>query len=125
MELIMKIEKCIKNMILIILLAVVSIETVSYMTWSKNYTYDLQTIDEEDNYALYNTVSSNTPAHNYEIISVCYDNKLHTLKGEVTINYTNKRPYIKIKRTRLVYGDEYDLYIPKGTVLYMDGVGTR
>ncbi len=121
----MKIEKCIKNMILIILLAVVSIETVSYMTWSKNYTYDLQTIDEEDNYALYNTVSSNTPAHNYEIISVCYDNKLHTLKGEVTINYTNKRPYIKIKRTRLVYGDEYDLYIPKGTVLYMDGVGTR
>lgn len=56
---------------------------------------------------------------------MCYDNKLHTLKGEVTINYTNKRPYIKIKRTRLVYGDEYDLYIPKGTVLYLDGVGTR
>lgn len=48
----MKIEKCIKNMLLIILLAFVSIETVSCMTWSKNYTYDLQTIDEEDNYAL-------------------------------------------------------------------------
>lgn len=62
---------------------------------------------------------------NVQNIMWCYDNKLHTLKGEVTINYTNKRPYIRIKRTRLVYGDEYDLYIPKGTILYIDGVGTR
>lgn len=121
----MKIEKCIRNMVLIILIAFVFTKCVGYMTWSENYIYELQTIDDEGNYASYNTVSSNTPAHNYEIINVSYDNKLYTLKGEVTINYTNKRPHIKIKRTRLVYGDEYDLYIPKGTVLYLDGVGTR
>lgn len=121
----MKIEKCIKNMLFIILLAFVSIEVVSCITWSENYTYDLRAIDEEGNYALYNTVSSNTPAHNYEIINVCYENRLNTLKGNVTINYTNKTPYIKIKRTHLVYGDEYDLYVPRGTVLYMNGVGTR
>jgi len=37
----MKIEKCIKNMLFIILLAFVSIEVVSCITWSENYTYDL------------------------------------------------------------------------------------
>lgn len=121
----MKIEKCIRNIVLIILIAFVFTKCVSYMTWSENYTYDLQSIDDEGNYASYNTVSSNTPAHNYEIINVCYGNRLYTLKGRVTINYTNKTPYIKIKRTHLVYGDEYDLYIPSGAVLYMDGVGTR
>lgn len=121
----MKIKRNIRNVAIVLLIMFVCIKCVSCMAWSENYTYDLQSIDNEGNYVSYNTVSSNTPAHNYEIINVSYDNKLYTLKGEVTINYTNKRPHIKIKRTRLVYGNEYDLYIPKGTVLYLDGVGTR
>lgn len=125
MEVIVRIKRKKRNLAILLLIIFVSIETVRYMTWSENYICELQTIDDEGNYDSYNTVSSNTPAHNYEIINVGYDNKLYTLKGEVTINYTNKRPYIKIKRTRLVYGDEYDLYIPKGTVLYMEGVATR
>ena len=121
----MRIKRKKRNLAILLLIIFVSIETVSYMTWSENYIYELQTIDDEGNYASYNTVSSNTPAHNYEIINVCYGNRLYTLKGRVTINYTNKTPYIKIKRTHLVYGDEYDLYIPSGAVLYMDCVGTR
>lgn len=125
MEVIVRIKRKKRNLAILLLIIFVSIETVSYMTWSENYIYELQTIDDEGNYASYNTVSSNTPAHNYEIINVSYDNRLNTLKGNVTINYTNKTPYIKIKRTHLVYGDEYDLYVPRGTVLYMNGVGTR
>ena len=66
----MKIKRNIRNVAIVLLIMFVCIKCVSCMAWSENYTYDLQSIDNEGNYVSYNTVSSNTPAHCYEIINV-------------------------------------------------------
>ena len=64
--------------------------------------------------------------HTITKLSMCVmEIELNTLKGNVTINYTNKTPYIKIKRTRLCMETNMICMFRGGTVLYMNGVGTR
>ena len=41
----MRIKRKIRNLAILLLIIFVSIETVSYMTWSENYIYELQTKD--------------------------------------------------------------------------------
>ena len=96
-----------------------------YASWSEEVSYDLQNIDDDGNYAIYYTVSSRSPGNNYEVVYVCFNNTMHTLKGNVSITYTDNNPYIDITRTHIVYGDDYHLYVPNGTVIYEGNVGTR
>ena len=98
---------------------------IYYASWSEESAYELQNIDDNGNYAIYHTVSSSIPTDNYEVVYVCFNNAMHTLKGNVSITYTNDTPHIDIIRTHIVYGDTYNLYIPKGSVIYEGNVGTR
>ena len=56
---------------------------------------------------------------------MCFNDTTHTLKGNVSITYINDNPYIDITRNHIAYGDDYDLYIPKGSVLYDGNAGTK
>lgn len=118
-------KKKISILVIAVLILLPVFNFVRYVTWSEEYVYDLQQIDSDENYVVYYTISSTVPADNYEVVYVCYENIMHTLKGNVTINYTSEEPYIHIKDINVVNEDEYDLYVPKGTVIYEDGVGTR
>ena len=118
-----------KNTIAVVAIVLILLGAISYLiyytSWSEEASYELQHIDDNGNYAIYHTVSPSIPADNYEIVYVCFNNVMHTLKGNVSITYTNGNPYIDITRTHIVYGDDYHLYLPKGTVIYEGNVGTR
>lgn len=118
-----------KNMISVVAIVLILFGAISYFiyyaSWSEESAYELQNIDDNGNYAIYHTVSSSIPADNYEVVYACFNNAMHTLKGNVSITYTNDTPHIDIIRTHIVYGDTYNLYIPKGSVIYEGNVGTR
>ena len=118
-----------KNMTATILIMLILVGAllyfVYYASWSEEVSYELQNIDDDGNYAIYHTVSSSIPADNYEVAYVCFNDTIHTLRGNVSITYTNDNPRIDITWTHLVYGDDYNLYVPKGSVIYEGNVGTR
>ena len=118
-----------KNMIAVVAIVLILFGAISYFiyyaSWSEESSYELENIDDNGNYAIYHTVSSSIPADNYEVVYVCFNNAMHALKGNVSITYTNDKPRIDITWTHLVYGDEYNLYVPKGSVIYEGNVGTR
>ena len=122
-------NKKIKNTITIVAIVLILLGAISYFiyyaSWSEEVSYELQNIDDDGNYAIYHTVSSSIPADNYEVAYVCFNDTMYTLKGNVSITYTNDNPHVDIIRTHLVYGDDYNLYIPKGSVIYEGNVGTR
>ena len=93
---------------------------VHYTSWSKEVSYELQNIDDDGNYAIYHTVSSSIPADNYEVAYVCFNDAMHTLEGNVSITYTNDNPHIDITWTHLVYGNDYNLYVPLDLTIFKD-----
>lgn len=77
-------------------------------------------------YAIYHSVSSNVPSHNYDVITVCYNDQIHMFQGTVNIQQTNDKPYIEITaKPHINYGDEITVFIPKGAVEFADNVGLR
>ena len=84
--------------------------------------YELSEI-ENGVYAIYCTVSSNVPAQNYEMVTLCCDGNIMTLKGSVNISYTNNSPYVIIKDYNIVNRDEIYIHIPEGTMKIQESVG--
>ena len=97
----------------------------SYLSSTEEYSYDLQEI-KDGTYAIYHSVSSNTPSHNYDVITVCYNGQIHMFQGTVNIQQTNDKPYIEIAaKPHMNYSDEITVFIPKGTVEFVDNVGLK
>lgn len=97
----------------------------SYKDYTEKYSYELEEI-KAGTYAIYNTVYSIIPSYNYEVITVCYDGRIHMFHGIVNICQTNNRPYVEvISRPHKNYHDEITIYIPKDTVEFAEGVGVR
>ena len=97
----------------------------SYAQYTEEYSYDLQEI-KDDTYAIYHSVSSNVPSHNYDVITVCYNDQIHMFQGTVNIQQTNEKPYVEIiAKPHINYGDEIKVFITKGTVEFADNVGLR
>lgn len=114
-----------------ILVFAVLISFVVFLCWFTYYTeqytettYSLSEIDDEV-FAIYHTVSSNVPAKNYEVITICCDGNLYTFKGDVSITYSDNESYAIVRRYNIVNGDEVHVYIPKGTVEYQGNVGLK
>lgn len=98
---------------------------LSYVGYTEEYSYNLQEI-KDGTYAIYHSVSSNVPSHNYDVITVCYNDQIHMFQGTVNIQQTNNKPYIEITtKPHINYGDEITVFIPKGTVEFADNVGLR
>ena len=96
---------------------------VSYGEYTEEYSYELQEI-KDDTYAIYHSVSSNVPSHNYDAITICYNSQIHILQGTVNIQQTNGKPYVEIiAKPHLNNADKITVFIPKGTVEFADNVG--
>ena len=95
----------------------------SYVEYTEEYSYGLQEI-KDGTYAIYHSISSNVPSHNYDVITVCYNDQIHMFQGTVNIQQTNNKPYIEITtKPHINYDDEITVFIPKGTVEFADNVG--
>ena len=100
-------------------------KVVSYREDTEEYSYELHEI-KDGTYAIYHSVSSNVPSHNYDVITVCYNDQIHMFQGTVNIQQTNDKPYIEITaKPHINYGDEITVFVPKGTVEFVDNVGLR
>lgn len=86
--------------------------------------YDLEEIDSGIYARYYQTVST-VPAHNYDVVEICINGNIRTYKGYLSITYASENPYALVMQNNLVNDDNVYLYVPKGTVEYMESVGVR
>lgn len=97
----------------------------SYVEYTEEYSYNLQEI-KDGTYVIYHSASSNTSFHNYDVITVCYNDQIHRFQGTVNIQQANDKPYIEITaKPHKYYGDKITVFIPKGTVEFADNGGLR
>lgn len=98
---------------------------VQYAEYTEEYSYELQEI-KDGTYAIYHSVSSNVPANNYDVITICYNGQIHMFQGEVIIQQTNDTPYVNIiSKPHMSNADEITVFIPKGTIEFVDNVGLK
>ena len=98
---------------------------VQYAEYTEEYSYELQEI-KDGTYAIYHSVSSNVPANNYDVVTICYNGQIHMFQGEVIIQQTNDTPYVNIiRKPHMNNADEITVFIPKGTIEFVDNVGLK
>ena len=84
--------------------------------------YELSELDDGI-YGIYAVVSSTIPAHNYEIITLCYNGQIHTFKGYVNIHYSEKIHKLIYKNKNAINSDTMDVYVPRGSIEISSNVG--
>lgn len=95
-----------------------------YADYTEEYSYELEEI-KPGTYAIYNTVSYGMD-DKYEVVTICYNSKIHVIQGTVNIHQTNDKPYADIiSKPHRKYSDEITIYVPKGTVEFAEGVGVK
>ena len=96
-----------------------------YMKEYNESEYRLEEV-EDGIYLITYRVSSNVPAHNYDVATICVNGNLLEYKGDLRIVYTEYDPYCVIgSYVNLNYSDEITVYIPKGSVKFQENVGIR
>lgn len=122
----MKIIKKILTWVVIIIPAILCVSCCKscyeYATYEATYEYKLQEIDGGI-YGYYNTVNSNVPSGNYEVITLYFNGSTHTLDGNVNIHYTDSDPHLVWHYVRVVHGCTYDVYVPSGSIEMRPNVG--
>jgi len=121
--------KIVKWILVIILITAVSVGFVS----CAKYFHDSATYENVVEYKLlevsngvygyYNTVSSSTPAHNYEVITLCLNGSVRTLKGHVNIHYTTGEPRLVWTQTKIIKSDTINIYVPHRSIEMRPNVG--
>lgn len=86
-----------------------------FMAYSETHEYNLTDFGDGI-YGYYNAVTSNIPAENYEMIVVCLNGQIYTLKGDVNIHYTDNEHRLVWTSTNVVHGDTFDIYVPFGSI---------
>lgn len=119
-----KIKYIIYLVLIVIVITIVSYLIGLYVKHVNAYTENTYLLSEieDGTYAIYYTTHSRVPAENYEVITLCYGNSIYTLNGDVSITYTDDEPYVYIKNTNIVHGDDIHVYVPKGSVRYEESV---
>ena len=74
-------------------------------------------------YCIYNAVSSNIPAENYKMVTLCCNGRIATFKGTVTITYTATNPRAVVKDYNIVNGDQIMVFVPRDTVKFQENIG--
>lgn len=111
-------------MCVLLLVSLAVFKLMSYADYAEEYSYELEKIRPET-YAIYNTVSY-AMDDKYEVITICYNGKIHVVQGIVNIHQTSDKPYVDIiSKPHRRYSDEIIIYVPKGTVEFAEGVGVR
>lgn len=73
-------------------------------------------------YCAYNTVSSAIPAENYEMVTLCCNGQIITLKGDVAITYSTSNPLAIVEDYNIVNGDKITVFVPSGTVRFQENI---
>lgn len=94
---------------------------VHYGNQYTEYEYQLNEMNDGV-YAIYYTTHSRVPAQNYEVVTICGNGNVFTLRGNVYISFTDGKPYAKVKSFNMVNADEIYVYVPQGTVNYQESV---
>ena len=119
----------VKKIVVCILIAGITLGCVSCVNYCHEcitYRNTLEyTLDEIDNgvYGYYNAVTSNIPSENYEMIVLCLNGQIYTLKGDVNIHYTDDEPRLIWNERKIVNGDTYEVYVPSGTIEMRPNIG--
>ena len=95
-----------------------------YTTYTDTIEYELMEFDDGV-YGYYNAVTSNIPAGNYDMITLCFNNKVYTLKGDVNVYYTDEAAKLIWTDTNIVNGDTFDVYVPLGSIEMRPNLGQR
>lgn len=80
-------------------------------TYSETFEYQLTELSDGV-YGYYNAVASNIPSENYEMIVLCLNGSVYTLKGDVNIHYTDNVCKLIWHDVKTVNGDTYEVYVP-------------
>lgn len=117
--------KCLLIIVCVLLLVSLAVfKLMSYADYAEEHSYELEEIRPET-YAICNTVSYAID-DKYEVITICYNGKIHVVQGIVNIHETSDKPYADIiSKPHRRYSDEITIYVPKGTVEFAEGVGVR
>lgn len=114
--------KFIKKILVCILIIAIVLGCVScmrscheYSTYSNTFEYTLTELSDGV-YGYYNAVTSNIPAENYEMIVLCFNGQIYTLKGDVNIHYTDNECKLIWTDVNLVHGDTFEVYVPSGSI---------
>lgn len=111
-------------MCVLALMCLAVFKLISYANYAEEYSYELEEI-KPGTYAIYNTVSY-CMDDKYEVVTICYNGKIHVIQGTVNIHQTNDKPYADIiSKPHRKYSDEITIYVPKGTVEFAEGVGVK
>lgn len=105
-------------LIVTVILGCVSCAKSCYNTYTYSNTVEYQLTELNDGiYGYYNAVTSNIPAENYEMIVLCFNGQIYTLKGDVNIHYTEDECKLIWTDINFVNGDTFDVYVPYGTIV--------
>lgn len=115
MKLAKKIVMCVLNVAIIFGCVCFLKSCLDYTTYSETHEYNLTDLGDGI-YGYYNAVTSSIPAENYEMIVVCLNGQIYTLKGDVNIHYTDNEHRLVWTSTNMVYGDTFDIYVPLGSI---------
>lgn len=85
------------------------------VTYSETFEYGLTELSDGI-YGYYNSVASNIPSENYDMIVLCLNGQIYTLKGDVNIHYTDGECKLIWHDVKIVNGDTYEVYVPAGTI---------
>lgn len=83
--------------------------------------YDLSEI-ESGVYAIQSKGVSAASLRRFDVVEVCIDGTLRRFEGDVTISYTEEKPYIFAETNELSNSDRVHIYIPKGTLMREAGI---
>ena len=112
------IKRIVTYVLRLIAIAAISVGLIScakYCTYKNIVEYDLVEL-EDGVYGYYNAVTSNIPAENYEMIVLCLNGQIYTLKGDVNIHYTEDKCKLIWTDVNIVHGDTFEVYVPTGTI---------
>ncbi len=107
--------------ILLLVIGLIAV-LVNYGNQYTEHEYTLYEI-QDGVYGVYNTVVSNVPADNYDVITLCCNGQIRTFKGNIHIVYTEAEAYAKYKNSNMVNADELWVYVPFGTIEYQGTTG--
>lgn len=119
-------NKCLKCAGIFMLLTsiVIIIIFICQGTQYKESKYTLSEISDGV-YALYHKTYSSIPAENYEVVTLCCNGNIYTFTGDISISYTNDKPYVIVQDRIFTHTDDIFVYVPQNTVVYEQSVGLR
>ena len=119
-------KKFFKTIITIIVIVVSIVALILFLNWAnktEKYECEIEEI-QSGIYVRYQSTASCTPAHNYEIITVCINGQLITYKGSVEFIFVENENKIEVtEKPNIVRNDKIIVYTSKDSVEYLGTVG--